>query len=156
MSSQRQHGREGILRAYHLKGIQLLLDLLSEHGCQTVTRGYLSPSVVLPTRPSIVELYPRAEAYVARNAARCTGHALRITAGELGNGHEVVFTFNCNGVGSSMPSAWRLIVPRSARCTRPRGVADQGNWRQGEVRKSRIGGSCDRRGVSGVCAGAYA
>ena len=140
------------MRAYHFECVQLLLDLLSEHRCETVAGGYFSTSVIFHACPSVMELYPRTEAYIASNAARCTGYALRVTACELGDRHEVVFTFDCNGIGSSVPKAWMLIIPGGARCTRARRVADQRNRREAEVRSSRISRSDNRRGVSGVCA----
>lgn len=51
--------------AYHLESVQLLLDLLSKQWCQTVTGGYISPSVVFRGTPHIVKLYPRTEADVS-------------------------------------------------------------------------------------------
>ena len=116
-------------RAYHLESIQLLLDLLSKHGCETVAGGNFSASVVFHTRPSIMKLNPRTEAYVASKAARRTRHAFRVTACVLGKRHEIVFAFDCNGISSSVPWARMLIVARSARSTRARRVADQCNRR---------------------------
>lgn len=45
----------------HFERIELLLDLLSKHGCQPVAGGNLSASVILAAGPSIVKLYSRTE-----------------------------------------------------------------------------------------------
>jgi hypothetical protein len=42
-------------KAYHLEGVQLLLDLLRKHGGQSVAGSNLTATIVLLTRPSIVE-----------------------------------------------------------------------------------------------------
>lgn len=53
--------RDSRKETHHLKGIQLLLDLLRENRCQAVARSRLSPSVILATGPCLVELDTRAE-----------------------------------------------------------------------------------------------
>lgn len=43
------------LSTYHFEIVELLLDLLSQHGCEPVAGRDLSTPIVLLARPSIVE-----------------------------------------------------------------------------------------------------
>jgi hypothetical protein len=47
---------------HHLEGVELLLDLLCKDGSESVASSNLTPSIVVRSRPSIVELDARAEA----------------------------------------------------------------------------------------------
>jgi hypothetical protein len=49
-------------RTYHLERVELLLDLLCKDGSESVASSNLSTSIVVRSRPSIVELDARAEA----------------------------------------------------------------------------------------------
>ena len=56
-------------RAYHLKAIQLLLNLLSQHGSQSIARRNLASSIIFQAGPSIVELDLWAESDVSSSHA---------------------------------------------------------------------------------------
>ncbi len=53
------------LRTYHLEGVELLFDLLSKHRRQAVAGCNLTPTVILSTRPGVVELDSRAEGSIS-------------------------------------------------------------------------------------------
>ena len=50
---------------YHLESIQLFLNLLCKHGCQTVAGSNLSSSVILSAGPGVVKLNTRTERGIA-------------------------------------------------------------------------------------------
>jgi len=50
---------------FHLEGVELLFDLLSQHWSQSIARSNLTSSIVFPTRPGIVELDTRTECSIA-------------------------------------------------------------------------------------------
>ena len=62
-------GREPNQQTYHLESIELLLDLLGKHWCETIAGSNLSSSVVLSARPGIVELDTRAECGTSLHSA---------------------------------------------------------------------------------------
>ena len=63
LASDRELGLLG--GAYHFECVEFLLDLLRENGRQAITGCNLTATVILGTRPNIVELNARAEANVA-------------------------------------------------------------------------------------------
>ena len=80
---------------YHLKSIQLLLDLLSKEGRQSITCSNFASSIILAWWPGVVELYTRAEADVPGcKAPRRAWQALRITIGEVCQRKKILFSFD--------------------------------------------------------------
>ena len=84
-------------RMYHLKRIQLLFDLLSEHWGQTIAGGNFASSVVFAAGPCVVKVDTRTERYVSANgpsgSVRYTGRGpIRI----LLHTEKVLFAFNVN------------------------------------------------------------
>lgn len=109
---------------YHFEGVQLFLDLLSQHGSETIACCNLPPPVVFHAWPSIVELDSRTEADVV---FRDSSHAPCLCIGvELWISHEIVLAFDGDRVGSSMPMS-RPFTAGRARSTRTRGIIDVGN-----------------------------
>lgn len=97
---------------YHLESIELLLDLLRQHGSETVASCNVAAPVVLRARPSVVKLDARAKADVARPAMRRIRKAPGATSRKTGGTDEVVVTSQspvviagcawCTGVGGVM------------------------------------------------------
>ena len=110
--------------AYHLEAIQLLLNLLCQHRCQPITSSDLASSIIKVARISVMKLDPWTKRDVPRCVtAWCSGSTLPIRASKSCQRHEVIFTLDCNGIGSSMTRSWWLTISGSTRCTRARGIS---------------------------------
>ena len=138
---------------YHLKAIQLLLNLLCQHRRQPIASSNLASSIIKVARISVMELDPWAKGDVSRCVtAWCSRSTLPIRASESCQGHEVIFTLDCNGIGSSMTRSWWLTISGSARCTRARGVGHggeggvKGTWRDVCIERASAVDSIDRSG----------
>lgn len=114
------------LATYHLERVQLLLDLLCEHRGEPVACGSFSTSVVLLTRPRVVEDDARRERRVApRSARRSAGTALSLLP-KPQSADEVVFVADSHRVAALVYS---LVVGR-ARGARVGRVRDRWDARQ--------------------------
>lgn len=65
---------------YHFECIEFLLDLLRKEGCETIARSNLPTTIIVGTRPSVMELDPRAKANRPHASIRRIRLALRIRA----------------------------------------------------------------------------
>lgn len=109
--SRMQH--QFIYKTYHLKSIEFLLDLLSEHWRKAIASSNLAPAVILPTWPGIMELDSRTKGCISlcNRALRSSRNTLRV-ATESQCGHEIVLPTKCHRTCSSMTL---LLVVRCAR-----------------------------------------
>lgn len=99
-------------KTYHLEGVQLLFDLLSEHRCQPVAGCNLSSTIILSARPGIMKLNSWAEANVpGSEASRRTWYTLGFAARKLCQGKKVIITFNGDRIRSSVAKT-RSFVSR--------------------------------------------
>jgi hypothetical protein len=107
---------------YHLEGVQLLLDLLSQHRCQAVARSNLAPTVILLTRPRLKKDNPGTKSRIALHASLGgSGAALGVLAKSEGC-EKVILAANCYCSG---PPVLRLLVG-GARRARTGRVGDVG------------------------------
>jgi hypothetical protein len=89
---------EELFDAYHLEGVEFLLDLLSEHWRQTVACCNLASSIIFAAWPSIMKLNARAEGSITFDSTRWSiWDTLRVAA-ELQRRHEVVLPTNGNRI----------------------------------------------------------
>lgn len=115
-----RHRQSRDSRAYHLECVQFLLDLLRKHWCQAVAGGNLSPTIIFPTRPCVMELDARAESSVPLpDRGRSSRQTFRVSS-EPQSRHEVVFAAErdrpCTSVslwvtirGARGRRVWRVI-----------------------------------------------
>ena len=95
----------------HLEGVELLLDLLCQHGSQSVAGGDFTTTIVLLAGPSIMENDARRECRIALGRWSVRG-ALAVLS-ESQSRHEIVF-----GADSNRSSASMRIIVGSARSAR--------------------------------------
>lgn len=115
----------------HFEVVELLLDLLSKKRSQPVACSNLSASVVLATRPCLVELDPRAEDETFRgHGLRSDGCTLRFSTVQSSL-REIVLASNLNPIAASV-SRSRLVFggARSTRVRRVTTFSDLGCWRR--------------------------
>lgn len=76
---------------YHLEGVELFLDLLREHWCQSVARCQFRPTIIFLTMPGVVENDSGAERRIslALPRGRARGALGILTQAE--SSHEIVF-----------------------------------------------------------------
>jgi len=60
---------------FHLEGVQLFLNLLGQHRCQTIARCNVSAPIILLARPDIMELDARTERDGTGGSIRRAGNA---------------------------------------------------------------------------------
>jgi hypothetical protein len=99
------------INAYHLEGIELLLDLLCQQGSQSIAGGDFTTTIILLARPSIMENEARRECRVALGRWS-VGGALAVLSKSQSR-HEIVF-----GADSNRSSASMRIIVRSTRSAR--------------------------------------
>jgi hypothetical protein len=93
--------------SYHFKGIQFLLDLLRQHGSKTIGRSSLATTVILLTRPGVVENDAGAEGSATFDGtARRTRSALSVLSQPEGS-NKVVFVAHGNGA-CAFVSLWLI------------------------------------------------
>lgn len=99
------------METHHLKGVQLLLDLLCQHGSHAVARGNLAATIVLLAWPSIIEDKAGRKCRVSLDCPLgCAGGALGILA-QPESRHKVVFAADSNRSGSAMTLG--LVIRRA-------------------------------------------
>lgn len=123
---------------YHLKSVQLLLDLLSKKGRQAVACSNLTSSIILPWWPGVVELYARAEADVAScKTPRRARQAFRIAIAKVRHRQEIFFSFYVDRICLSVSRPGSMFVDR---CGWSAGVGTVVEMR--DVREIEIWGFC--------------
>lgn len=80
----------GHWQTYHFEGIELLLNLLSEHWSEPVARGNLSTTIVLRGRPGVMELDAGTEADIPERTLGCGGKTPCARICETGRFSEVI------------------------------------------------------------------
>ena len=106
------------MHPYHFEAVQLLFNLLSEHGSQSIARGNLASSIIFSTWPCVMKLNPWTEANITSDQASwCARHTLRLRIRKASKRHEIIFPFNCDRVGSPVTGTVWLIIPRRAGST---------------------------------------
>ena len=130
-----------LCKTYHLEAVQLLLDLLSQHGRQAVASGNLSAAVILLGRPGIMEDDAGRKGSVSLAGRRGTRTALAVGSQAQGI-HEVIFRTKSDRPGPSM--ALGVVIWRAWRARDGR-IAHGRNLRQNELGGCQLIGS--RRGA---------
>ena len=115
-------------RAYHLEGVQLLLDLLRQHRRQPITSRNLAPPIIKVASIRVVKLNAGAEGNVTGCVAAWSAWGtFGIRAGEPGKRREVVFSFNCDRIGSTVTKSRWLAVFGRAWCAGTRRISHRGD-----------------------------
>ena len=92
-----------------------------------------------------MKLYPRAEANVtSSDTSGCTWHAPRVRVGKSCNRHEIILTFDCDRVSTTMARLGRMIIAWCARSTGPGAVIEMREWREDESRGFGVDGLLHR------------
>lgn len=110
---------------YHLEAVQFLLDLLSQHGRETVASGDFSTSVIFLRWPCIVKYNARTKRSIAfaDNSLGCSRSTLCILA-KSQCGHEVVLVADGDRISAFVTLG---LVVRCAGCARAWRIGNVGN-----------------------------
>lgn len=134
---------------YHLKSVQLLLDLLSKEGRQAIACSNLTSSIILPWGPGVVELYARAETNIAGcKTPRRAWQAFRITVGKVRQRQEIFFSFYIDRISLSVSGPRRVFIGGRCRSTRVGTVVKVGDLREIEIWGLCVNRSCDWRSLA--------
>lgn len=118
--------------AHHLEGVQLLLDLLSQHRRQAVARSNFAATVVLLARPRLEEDNSGAKGGISLRPLGCDGCAFSVLA-EPESRHKIIFAAYRDS--SSPPVSVQLLVRRARRAGAGRigDGRDAGNIKRGAL-----------------------